>query len=128
MSDQVVELETQLAQAKTQRERIDVLNELAWEVRNEDNERSETLAEEAYELSSSGDFAENPYAMGQASSLTTRAYLDRNGPLDEALDKCFKALALIEGEAPNPTVIRCMRQVSWFYFFLANFLMPCHMD
>jgi diguanylate cyclase (GGDEF)-like protein len=121
MSNQTAELEARLAQAQTQREKIDTLNDLAWEIRNDDSDRAMVLAQEAYELSSSGDFADKPYAMGQASSLTTRAYLDRNGPLDQALEKCFQALALIEGEAPNPVVVRSMRTICWLYFYLGEY-------
>jgi diguanylate cyclase (GGDEF)-like protein len=120
MSNQIAELETQLAQAQTQREKIDALNDLAWEMRNADGERAMALAQEAYEMSGSGDFSDKPYAMGQASSLTTRAYLDRNGPLDQALDKCFQALALIETETPNRVVIRCTRLICWLYFYLGE--------
>jgi len=121
MSNRISELEKQLAQTQTQREKIDVLNELAWELRNDDDKRAAALAEKAYELSSNGDFAEKPYAMGQASSLTTRAYMERNGPLDKALEKSFQALALIEGEASNPIIVRCMRTICWLYFNLGEF-------
>lgn len=120
MSDRITELEAQLAQSQTQREKINALNELAWEIRNDDDERAKAMALQAYDLSHSGEFVEQPYAMGLASSLTTRAYLDRNGPLDEALNKCFQALALIEVEAPNPVVVRCMRLICWLYFYLGE--------
>jgi diguanylate cyclase (GGDEF)-like protein len=120
MPDTIAALETRLKHASTQREKIDALNDLAWEIRNEDNERAISLAQTAYELSFSGDFSGKPYSMGQASSLTTRAYLDRNGPLGEALDKCFKALALIESEAPNLVSVRCMRLICWLYFYLGD--------
>lgn len=115
------ELEAHLAQAQTQREKIDALNDLAWELRYQDAERSLALAQQAYDLANTGEFLTTPYAMGQAASLTTRAHLDRNGRLDEALNKCFQALALIEHEAPNPVVVKCVRMISWLYFYLNEY-------
>ena len=120
-SDQIAELEARLARAQTRQEEIDALNDLAWELRNHDTERAFALSEKAGELSITDDFSAQPYKQGQASSLTTRAYLNREqGKLDLALDRCFQALALFDADVPSRAAIDCLRLISWIYYFLGD--------
>ena len=57
-NDQVAQIETQLATAESNQQRIDLLNQLAWELRLNNLERAMDLAEQARELATTGDFAE----------------------------------------------------------------------
>lgn len=71
------EMEARLAGAQIIREKIDAFNDLAWELRNLEPERVLELAREAYEMSTSGEFAAQPYHKGQAASLVARAQIHR---------------------------------------------------
>jgi len=50
------ELETKLTEATDLQARIDLLNDLAWELRDTDPERSQNLSDTAYQLATSGPF------------------------------------------------------------------------
>ncbi|MGB8645863.1 MAG: PAS domain S-box protein [Anaerolineae bacterium] len=117
----LAELEARLAGAQTRREEIDALNELAWALRLRDSARAATLGERAYALSSTGEFAEQPYRHGQAASLVAHAYLNRRqNKLEMALAQCFQALEILEGETPDRVLVDCLRTISWVHYFLGD--------
>lgn len=64
MSDEIQQLETQLAQAVTNKEKINAMNALARKLRHSDPERSLALNEKAHKLS-----IQDAYAQGIADSL-----------------------------------------------------------
>ena len=74
MSDKVGQLENQVANLEANpgadvREKIDVMNALAWHLRWIDLEQSVILCKTAYDLATSGSFIEANYKKGKAESL-----------------------------------------------------------
>jgi diguanylate cyclase (GGDEF)-like protein len=121
MTDLATLLEQRLASARTPQDQVDAMNDLAWELRNQQPDRALALSAQAYERATTGPFLEQPHSAGQAASLTTRAYLNRSqGKLDLALDQSFQALNLLEGQAPSRAAIDCRRIISWIYYFLGE--------
>ena len=97
-SQKVLELEGQLNAVKSQRGRIDILNELAWTIHLNNQEKARSLAEQAYELSSSGEFEKEAYLLGLAGSLRCLAALNNDaGNYDTALKQSMPALEILEG-------------------------------
>ncbi len=99
--------------------RVDHLNDLAWEGRLDDSQRSARLARVAYEWSMSGDFEATPYNLGIASSLRTQAFLHNDvGNYTEALTDSLRSLDLL-GDTANiqpengPIVIDVLGNISW---------------
>lgn len=70
------ELEARLENTNDPRTRIDILYELSWLIHLGDPQRGRSLAEQALELASSGDFKETPYLIGIAGSLRTLSVLN----------------------------------------------------
>jgi len=104
MLNQLADLEARLAQAQTRREKIDALNELAWELRNSDKARMRLLSNQAYELATTGEFAAQPYPLGAAASLRALALWNiRDGEFNLAASKCKQALAILE-TTPQPVL------------------------
>jgi signal transduction histidine kinase len=67
--ESITQLEDQLADTKESRQRVDLLNQLAWELYSNDVDRAQKLAEEARLLSTHGRFAKENYQTGLAESL-----------------------------------------------------------
>jgi diguanylate cyclase (GGDEF)-like protein len=115
------ELESQLKSATDLRTRIDLLHEIAWDVHLEDQNRSRKLAEQAYELSTSAEFQEQPYLAGLAGSLRCLAALNNDaGNYDLALSQSLRALEILEGIPDEKLAIHRTRMdalgvTSWTY-------------
>ena len=56
---------------------IDILNDLAWALRDTDLQRAYALSETAYTLASSPDDGAPPYEVGMAYSLRTQGYVNQ---------------------------------------------------
>jgi diguanylate cyclase (GGDEF)-like protein len=122
MPDRITDLEARLIDAQTPEEEIDIMNDLAWELRDQQPERALMLAQQASELSTSGEFLAQPYNTGLAVSLTTRGYLNiRQEKLDLALDECLSAVDLLGTETPSRAAIDSLRVISWVYYFLGDY-------
>jgi diguanylate cyclase (GGDEF)-like protein len=121
VSQKALELEAQLNSAKDQRARIDVLNELAWTIHLNNQEKAQGLAEQAYELASSGEFEKEPYTFGLAGSLRCLASLNNDaGNYDTALKQSLRALEILEdnqGGKPeiNIMILDVLGVISWTY-------------
>ncbi len=117
----IQELEAQLESATDQRARIDLLNEIAWSTQLYDQEKSRQLAEQSYELSSSGEYEEQPYLPGLAGSLRSLAALNNDaGNYDIALSQSLRALEILDGLpgdmlATSSTKIEILGNLSWTY-------------
>jgi signal transduction histidine kinase/Flp pilus assembly protein TadD len=95
MNDRIRQLEAKLASSSDPRERIDVLNALAWELRHTDLQRAISLNDQAYDLATQSEFESQPYVEGLAQSLRFRGvYHARLGNYDLALSMSFEAMAL----------------------------------
>ncbi len=121
VGQRILELETRLNSATGQQDRIDILNELAWAIHLNDQEKAHGLAEQAYELSSSLEFEKEPYLLGLAGSLRCLAALNTDaGNYDTALTQSLRAQEILEGMADHQPEITSMRLdvlgvISWTY-------------
>ena len=94
---EVTDPDPKLNSAQSFAEKIDTRNELAWNLGHKEFERAGELSQNALELSTTGEFSEQAYLQGQATSLTTLAFLNHQiGKLDAALSQCFHAASLLE--------------------------------
>ena len=119
--DRINELDDFLAKPRNQREEIDALNELAWELRVSQPARVRTLCQKADELSRTGDFSGQPYAQGLAASMVGRAFVDTyDGKLDTAFSQCLQALSLLQGMRSNVEV-QVWFTLGWNSFFLGDY-------
>lgn len=76
-------------------QKVDSLNALAWDLETVDPERSISLSEQAYHLSTEDNFAESPYLKGQADSLCNLAHVNLGiGNYSLALNQSYDALSL----------------------------------
>src|SRR5690349_18079984 len=91
-SDQIVELELKIVDPATTLEKVDALNALAFEIRNTDTNRAISLSKEAYEISSSLN-----YAKGKATALNNEAfcYIQITN-YDLAFEKLLTSLQIFE--------------------------------
>lgn len=122
MPNKISDLEAQLAHAQTEREEIDALNDLAFKLANHQTERTLALCQRSYRMSSTGDFSDQPYIIGQAASLSIQAYLNRHqGKLDLALQQSHQAYDLLDSQEPTRWAIFCLRTISWSYYFLGDY-------
>ncbi len=97
MTSLIEEFEGQLASATDQKQKIDLMNTLAWELRQVDLARAMTISKQAGELATQGIFAKHPYQKGLAES---QHYLGRlhsqAGDYESALSLLFQSLSLFE--------------------------------
>lgn len=121
------ELEARLESTTDPKARIDILYELSWVIHLGDPQRGRSLAEQALEQASSGEFEEDPYLIGIAGSLRTLSVLNYDsGKYDLALSQSMRALEILEG-IPNPgdeTIrlkVHTYANISWTYRCLADY-------
>ena len=126
-SQDILELEAQLENATDQRTRIDLLHEIAWAIQLYDQEKVRRFAEEAYELSSSGEFEQKPYLPGLVGSLRSLIALNTDaGKYDLALSQSLRALEILE-EIPDAKIeisrikIGVLGVASWTYRCLGDY-------
>ena len=93
MGDEGSGLETGPMEATDLKDRIDRLNELAWELRDTDPSKSQQLSETAYQLACSSPFDKQPYLQGLVVSLRGLAHANRRaGHLSQSLSQSMQAL------------------------------------
>ncbi len=93
----VRELETQLAAAENAQRTVDLLNDLALELRFTDLQKAIELSEQAAELSSKGEFEKNPYNKGTATSYYNLGIFSlQKGAYHQASSYLFKSLLAAE--------------------------------
>jgi len=114
-------LEEQVHRSTSQKERIDALNELAWELRMNKPEQVYELCNEAEKLSHSGEYSSHPYEQGLAASLVSQAFVDTYaGNLETSVSKCLQAVALL-GDPHSHIGIRIWFTLGWTSFFLGDY-------
>lgn len=97
MVDTSAPIDAELIDVGDLKTRIDGLNDQAWELRDTDPARSRDLAETTLELSTSGQFSEQPYEPGAAASLRALSHSNRRASnLNLALSRSFQALTFLE--------------------------------
>jgi diguanylate cyclase (GGDEF)-like protein len=121
LSQHIQDLEVQLNSVTDPRLRIDILNELAWVIHLNDQEKARSLVEQSYQLASSGKFEQMPYLAGLAGSLRSQAALNNDaGNYDLALSQSLRALEILEGLADdgsetNLMLLDVLGNISWTY-------------
>ena len=122
MSDRVKELEAALADAPELKTRIDLQNSLAWELRDTDPARSQSLSESAYQSATSGTFEEHNYLRGEIMGLRGLAHANRRaGNLASSLSQSTKALTQLEGAALPDVESDVLRNIAIILGSLGNY-------
>jgi diguanylate cyclase (GGDEF)-like protein len=121
MTNRDKEIESGLTDAVDHRARIDHLGDLAWELRDTDPERSRTLSETAYDLSTSGPFGEQVYHLGVIVSLRSLAHSNRRaGNLTLSLSQSMQALTYLENAALPAIEADILRNITIILGSLGN--------
>jgi diguanylate cyclase (GGDEF)-like protein len=115
----IKQLEERIVQATSIHEKIDSMNNLAWQLRISDPERAMPLAQEALELSKQH---EPVYEHGIASSLVSLAFLEGEaGKLEVSLSHSLEALSHLK-EKPQPDIlIGSWYTLGWAYYYLSDY-------
>lgn len=120
VSQNDIQPEEKFAQAVSVRDKIDILNRLAWKLRIGHPERARGLSKEAARLANSG--ANFVYDRGLAASLVTIAFLDsEDGDLESAISLCLKALALLKDDPTSDYLITAWYTLGWSYYYSGDF-------
>jgi PAS domain S-box-containing protein len=119
---QIRTLEVRLSQLDNPWEKIDALNELAWELRIAKPERALAYSQKASVLAQSGDYSNKPYSHGLAGSLVPQAFIETyQGNLATATSKCHSALILLQDEPDALLKVRAWYTLSWNGFFVGEY-------
>lgn len=115
------DLEAKLEVATDKREKIDLLNELAWALLLGDPQRSRSLAERAYQLATEGVPSNGPYLHGQAYSLMIQSVLDwDHSNYQDALSRALEANARFEKTADRCRQAYALKHIAGIHFLLGN--------
>lgn len=119
-SKPIHELEEKIALASSVRERVDALNQLAWQLRICQPERAHNLCQDATRLAKSS--GHTTYTSGIADSLITLAFLDgEEGNLETSVSRCMEALSYLEDNPSNESLIAAWYTLGWTYFYSGNY-------
>jgi signal transduction histidine kinase len=121
MNTRIEALEKQVKVAGGQREKIDMLNALAWELVKPEPDRSIKLSAQAGQMAQSGNFVVEHYKEGIAASLCniSHIYLYQS-EYDKTLTTSFEALNLLESQRPSITLSRIHNSIAASYRILGN--------
>jgi diguanylate cyclase (GGDEF)-like protein len=115
-----IQPEETFAQAVSIRDKIDIINQLAWKLRIVHPERARGLSKEAASLAKSG--TQPVYDQGFAASLVTLAFLDsEDGDLESAISLCLKALSLLKDDHTSDHLITAWYTLGWSYYYSGDF-------
>jgi signal transduction histidine kinase/tetratricopeptide (TPR) repeat protein len=121
MNPRIQALEKQVTVAGSQREKIDALNALAWELIKPDPDRAIKLSAEAGQLAQSGGFNIEHYNEGIAASLCNVAHIYLyQSEYDKTLTTSFEIVSLLENFPPSITLSRTHNSIAASYRILGN--------
>jgi diguanylate cyclase (GGDEF)-like protein len=116
----VQQYEEKILQSVSIREKIDLMNSLAWQLRIRDPERARVFAVGAFEESRLPET--EPYKLGSASSLIVLSFLDGEaGKLDTAMARSLDALSCIEDQSHPDLLIDAWYTLGWAYYYSGNY-------
>ncbi|MDM8518464.1 tetratricopeptide repeat protein [Anaerolineales bacterium HSG6] len=122
MTDKIKALKHQLSQSMDIVAKIDTLNSLGWELRHVDPQQGLTRSQTAYELATTGSFAEAPYQKGVADSLKNKANLnERLANYSLALTESFAALTLYDKLADKKSQLDVLLTLGNVYIDLGDY-------
>jgi signal transduction histidine kinase len=115
-------LESRLQAVTDRRERIDVLNDLAWALQHSDPDRSQRLAINAGRLAASGEFEHALYEDGKGTSLLILSVLewDRSN-YSVALELAAEAEVLFERTGNLRQRAYVLNHIASIHFFLGDY-------
>lgn len=103
-------------------EKVDALNQLAWMLRRQDQDRAQEICSKSIRLSHSREFITEPYLQGWAQALAISALIYfYNNNLDKALERSFHALELIEKSSDSITGIDARVTISLVNISLGDY-------
>jgi signal transduction histidine kinase/ActR/RegA family two-component response regulator len=123
-------LEAQLIHTTSVRERIDKLNELAWELGRQEPERCLHLLQEVHMLACTGEFSAAPYALGLAQYQTNLAQAEHfKSHYETAVAHALDAIARCEQIDHPSTLAKALEVAGLTYVRLGNHAeaLPCLM-
>ena len=101
---------------------MDLLNDLAWELRDTDPARSRSLGENAYQLATSGGYEKEPCTRAVVRSLRVLAHANRRaGNLDASLSQSTRALEQLKSSSEPDVEADLLRNVSIILGILGNY-------
>lgn len=90
------QFEERITQVDSPAEKINLMSNLAWQLRIRDPEKAYSLGIKSLELAQTLDLTEQPYPQGLASSLVVLSFLDGEaGKMDTAMSRSLDALSCI---------------------------------
>lgn len=122
----IKDLEQKIAQTNNMRERIDLMNKLAWQLRICEPERTLALAQNTLQLAQSINH-QKPYKQGIATSLIVLSFIDGEaGKLESALSNSLEALSHIQDTSEPNLLIGAWYTLGWAYYYAGNY--PASLD
>ncbi len=122
MSDLMIKLEEKIAKASSTREKIDALNDLAWEMGYQDIARAIQLSEEALTLSRGKDEKGNTYLRGEARSLLILGRMNTElGNFPESTRFLMQARPLFEDLDDQPGLMHLMNEFGRVSYYLTDY-------
>lgn len=113
------QLKERIAHAASIQEKINAMNDLAWQLRIWDPERAFTLSTEALELSKNNVPA---YEHGVAKNLVTLSFLDgEKGKLEDSLSRSLEALSYLNGQPEPDILIGAWYTLGWANYYLSDY-------
>lgn len=118
MKEQIQELEARLAHATDSKDRVDIINDLAWLQRGLDKKRSRSLCEQAHNLSISETAGSENYLPGIMGSVRTLSYLSiLEGNFSQAMILAEEAME-VEKKCNDPIIrFDCLITFFWGYYY-----------
>ena len=126
-NEKIRQIEHQLAELEDApetriREKIDLLNKLAWLLRDNDAKRSLTLCNAAYSLSDGSDGSDQMYQAGIAYSLRTQGFLNmRAADYAEGLTQLHEAQEIFESLRLYDGLADVFFAINGIYFYLGDY-------
>ena len=118
----IKKLNAQLEQAASQKERIDTLATLAWELRISQPDRSAELARKAIELAQVREFLSSPYLDGKVAGLVALSFVYLQlGELNEGTNLSLKALKTLDLSRESITAAHLWLTLAQNSTFLGDF-------
>jgi signal transduction histidine kinase len=116
------ELESQLAATDDPQRKIDLMNELAEQLRYTDLSRAMALVEQASDISGQGDLADRPYQRGRAESFYLLGVFNvQYGSFNQALSYFFKSLLVYEKLEDKKQCIKVLGDIGDAYTNMSDY-------
>ncbi|HSO13017.1 MAG TPA: diguanylate cyclase [Anaerolineales bacterium] len=117
----VQKLEEKITKAVSIREKIDLMNSLAWQLRICDPEKAHFVSQETLELSKSSG-VDGQYKPGIAASLVTQSFLDGEaGNLGMSLSYALEALSYVNEKPHSKILVNAWYVLGWSHYYSGDY-------